>query len=124
MRDIAEVVVAALTAGDRYVRQDVALSGPRRLSFREAVAEISEATGGELTYLPVTARRYGVRLAGFGVPPEEVEFLVDLFESAHGTPRGRARGRAGFGRDPGFRPRRPYPSPPVPGGWARGSPRP
>ncbi|MFC7261785.1 NmrA family NAD(P)-binding protein [Streptomyces lutosisoli] len=81
VRDIADVVVAALTSGDRYVGQELAISGPRLLTFREAVAEISKATGGELTYTPVTARQYGDNLAGFGVPPEEVEFLVDLFES-------------------------------------------
>ncbi|WP_369249956.1 NAD(P)H-binding protein [Streptomyces sp. R41] len=81
VRDIADVVVAALTSGDRYVGQELAISGPRLLTFREAVAEISGATGGELTYTPVTARQYGDNLAGFGVPPEEVEFLVELFES-------------------------------------------
>ncbi|MHA5054945.1 NAD(P)H-binding protein [Streptomyces sp. SD15] len=81
VRDIADVVVAALTAGDRYVGRDLALSGPRLLSFREAVAEIAEVTGGELTYVPVTARRYGDALAGFGVPAQEAEFLVELFES-------------------------------------------
>ncbi|WP_406472323.1 NAD(P)H-binding protein [Streptomyces sp. NBC_01615] len=81
VRDIADVVVAALTSGDRYVGQELAISGPRLLTFREAVAEIAKATGGELTYTPVTARQYGDNLAGFGVPPEEVEFLVDLFES-------------------------------------------
>ena len=81
VRDIADVVVAALTTGDRYAGQDLSISGPRLLTFREAVAEISKATGREVTYTPVTAREYGANLAGFGVPPEEVEFLVDLFES-------------------------------------------
>ncbi|MET7699551.1 NAD(P)H-binding protein [Streptomyces sp. NPDC005485] len=81
VRDIADVVVAALTAGDRYIGQDLAVSGPRLLTFRDAVAEIARATGRELTYTPVTARAYGGNLAGFGVPPEEVEFLVELFES-------------------------------------------
>lgn len=81
VRDIADVVVAALTAGARYAGQDLDISGPRLLTFREAVAEIAKATGGELTYTPVTARQYGANLTGFGVPPEEVEFLVDLFES-------------------------------------------
>ncbi|MFF1637805.1 NAD(P)H-binding protein [Streptomyces sp. NPDC058246] len=81
VRDIADVVVAALTSGDRYVGQELAISGPRLMTFREAVAEISAATGGELTYVPVTARQYGDNLAGFGVPPEEVDFLVELFES-------------------------------------------
>lgn len=81
VRDIADVVVAALTAGDRYVGQELAVSGPRLLTFGDAVAEIARATGRELTYTPVTARAYGADLAGFGVPPEEVEFLVELFES-------------------------------------------
>ncbi|AVH55873.1 MULTISPECIES: NmrA family NAD(P)-binding protein [Streptomyces] len=80
-RDIADVVVAVLTSGDRYAGQELAVSGSRPLTFREAVAEIAAATGSELTYTPVTARQYGDRLAGFGVPPEEAEFLVDLFES-------------------------------------------
>ncbi|MEV7339350.1 NAD(P)H-binding protein [Streptomyces sp. NPDC093544] len=80
VRDIADVVVAALTSGDRYVGQDLTVSGARLLTFREAVAEISAATGGELTYVPVTARQYGDTLAGFGVPPEEVDLLVEVFE--------------------------------------------
>ncbi|MFD5078703.1 NAD(P)H-binding protein [Streptomyces sp. NPDC058371] len=81
VRDIADVVVAALTAGDRYVGQELAVSGARLLTFRAAVAEIAEATGGKVTYTPVTARQYGDTLAGFGVPAEESEFLVELFES-------------------------------------------
>lgn len=81
VRDIADVVVAVLTRGDRYVGRDLEVSGPRLLTFREAVAEIAGATGGELVYVPVTAREYGDSLAGFGVPPEEAEFLVGLFAS-------------------------------------------
>jgi len=81
VRDIADVVVTALTSGDRYAGQILDVTGPRLLSFREAVAEIAEATGAELTYTPVSAREYGRELAGFGMPAEEVEFLVELFEA-------------------------------------------
>jgi uncharacterized protein YbjT (DUF2867 family) len=81
VRDIADVVVAALTGGDRYVGQAITVSGPRLLTFGEAVAEIAAVTGRELTYRAVSARQYGEVLAGFGVPAEEVEFLVELFES-------------------------------------------
>jgi uncharacterized protein YbjT (DUF2867 family) len=81
VRDIADVVVAALTGGDRYAGQAITVSGPRLLTFGEAVAEIRAVTGRELTYRAVSARQYGERLAGFGVPDEEVEFLVELFES-------------------------------------------
>ncbi|MFC9846683.1 NAD(P)H-binding protein [Streptomyces sp. NPDC060223] len=80
VRDIADVVVAALTSGDRYVGQEITVSGARLLTFREAVAEISAATGSELTYVPVTARQYGDTLTGFGVPPQEADLLVEVFE--------------------------------------------
>ncbi len=80
VRDIADVVTAALGSGERYVGRTLELTGPRLLSFREAVAEIAAATGSELTYTPVPARAYGEVLAGFGVPPEEAAFLVEVFE--------------------------------------------
>lgn len=81
MRDVADVVVAALTAGDRYVEQVLEVSGPRLLTFGEAVAEVARAAGRELAYRPVAARAYGERLAEFGLPPEAVAYLVDLFDS-------------------------------------------
>ncbi|MFG2786394.1 NAD(P)H-binding protein [Streptomyces sp. NPDC048419] len=80
VRDIADVVATTLTCGDRYVGHTVEITGPRLLSFREAVAEISEATGTKLTYTPVAARAYGEALTGFGVPSAEAEFLVEVFE--------------------------------------------
>lgn len=81
LRDVADVVVKTLTEGDRYVGQTLEVSGPRLLTFREAVAEVGRAAGRELTYTPVPAHQYGEQLAGFGVPAEEVAFLVELFES-------------------------------------------
>ncbi|MFF7352625.1 NmrA family transcriptional regulator [Streptomyces filipinensis] len=81
VRDVADVVVAALTGGDRYAGRTPEVSGPRLLTFGEAVAEVSVAAGRELRYRAVAPRDYGARLAGFGVPPEEVEFLVGLFAS-------------------------------------------
>ncbi|MFG2457176.1 NmrA family NAD(P)-binding protein [Streptomyces sp. NPDC048523] len=79
VRDIGDVVVAALSAGDRYVGETVAVSGPRLLSFGEAVAEIAKATGRELSYRAVSPREYGENLLGFGVPAKEVEALVEAF---------------------------------------------
>ncbi|MEU0068336.1 NmrA family NAD(P)-binding protein [Streptomyces sp. NPDC006332] len=80
VRDIADVVAVALAEGSRYVGRTVELTGPRLLSWREAVAEISEATGVKVTYTPVPVRAYAETLAGFGVPPEEVGLLVEVFE--------------------------------------------
>ncbi|GGX05323.1 NmrA family transcriptional regulator [Streptomyces lomondensis] len=81
VRDIADVVVTALTAGDRYARRTLTLSGPRLLTFGEAVAEIAEATGRPLRYRAVTTREYGEALAGFGVPEAEVAALTEIFDT-------------------------------------------
>lgn len=80
LRDVGEVVAAVLTSGDRYAGATLELTGPRLLTWREAVAEISEATGVKVTYTPVPVRAYGETLAGFGVPPEEAALLVEVFE--------------------------------------------
>ncbi|WP_053139011.1 sugar nucleotide-binding protein [Streptomyces ambofaciens] len=79
LRDVADVVVAALVSGDRYAGRVLEVSGPRLLTFAEAVAEIAEGTGRALTYRAVAPHEYGANLAGFGVPAEEAAFLVELF---------------------------------------------
>lgn len=81
VRDIADVVVAVLTAGAHHVGRTLELTGPRLLSWRSAVAEISEAAGSTITYTPVPVRAYGEALTGFGVPPEEVDLLMEVFEA-------------------------------------------
>ncbi|WP_107068358.1 SDR family oxidoreductase [Streptomyces sp. NBRC 110035] len=78
-RDIAEVVVAALTGGERYTGRSLTVTGPRLLTFGEAVAEIARATGRGLTYRAVSARDYGEALTGFEVAPEEAGFLTEVF---------------------------------------------
>ncbi|MGW7082137.1 NmrA family NAD(P)-binding protein [Streptomyces sp. NPDC054871] len=80
-RDIADVVVAVLRPNSGYEGRVVEVSGPRLLSFRDAVAEIAAAAGREIRYVPVSAREYGGALAEFGVPEEETEFLIELFET-------------------------------------------
>ncbi|MGB8940971.1 MAG: NmrA family transcriptional regulator, partial [Streptomyces sp.] len=80
-RDIADVVVAVLRPGSGYAGRVVEISGPRLISFRDAVAEVSAAAGREIRYVPVSAQEYGSALAEFGVPPEETEFLIELFET-------------------------------------------
>ncbi|CAL9620273.1 NAD(P)H azoreductase [Streptomyces sp. enrichment culture] len=81
VRDVAEVVVAALTDGERYAGRTLTVTGPRLLTFGEAVAEIAAATGRPLAYRAVPARDYGEALLGFGVPPREAAFLTGVFET-------------------------------------------
>lgn len=76
--DIADVVVAALTEeghGGRLYE----LTGPRLLTFAEAVGEISRAAGREVRYVPVSVEQFASTLSRDGVPPEAVELLTCLF---------------------------------------------
>ncbi|MFI2630702.1 NmrA family transcriptional regulator [Streptomyces collinus] len=79
VRDIADVVVRVLASGDRHAERILRLSGARLLTFGQAVAEIAAATGRPLTYRAVSTRDYGEALAGFGVPPEEVAGMTEIF---------------------------------------------
>ncbi|MFG3101201.1 NAD(P)H-binding protein [Streptomyces sp. NPDC048182] len=83
LRDVAEVAVAALAPADRdrYAGRVLEVSGPRLLTFGEAVAEVGAATGRELAYRPVPAAEYGAHLAGFGIPDEEAAFLTEVFST-------------------------------------------
>src|SRR5918999_187523 len=75
--DIADAAVAALT-DDRHVGQLYELTGPRSLTFDEVAAEISEATGRELRYVPVSLEQHEAELARHDVAPEVIELLTYL----------------------------------------------
>lgn len=76
--DIADVAVAALTQ-DGHAGQLYELTGPRLLTFSEAVGEIARATGRQVRYLPVSLDEYAAAAAGQGVPAEVVKLLTYLF---------------------------------------------
>ena len=76
--DIADVAVAALT-DDRHVGALYELTGPRLLTFAEAVAEIAAASGREIRYAPVSIEEHAAAAAEQGVPGEVIELLTYLF---------------------------------------------
>src|SRR5262245_58944041 len=76
--DIADVAVAALTE-DRHTGQLYELTGPRLLTFAEAVDEISRATGREVRYVPISIQEYAAAAAEQGVPGEVIDLLTYLF---------------------------------------------
>jgi uncharacterized protein YbjT (DUF2867 family) len=78
--DIADVATAALT-GAGHAGQLYEVTGPRLLTFGEAVAEISAAAGREVRYLPVTPEQYAAALVAEGVPAELAALLGDLFDT-------------------------------------------
>ncbi len=76
--DIADVAVAALT-DDRHIGEVYELTGPRLLTFAEAVREISRAVGREISYLPISIEDFAAGAAEQGVPSEVTELLTYLF---------------------------------------------
>lgn len=76
--DIADVAVAALTQ-EGHAGQLYELTGPRLLTFAEAVEEIGRAAGREVRFTPVSMEQYLSLLADFDVPSELVSLLTYLF---------------------------------------------
>ena len=76
--DIADVAVAALT-DDKHIGQLYELTGPRLLTFAEAVEEIAKAAGREIRYVPVSVEGHAAAAAEQGVPDEVIELLTYLF---------------------------------------------
>ena len=76
--DIADVAVAALTE-DGHIGQTYELTGPRLLTFAEAVAEIAAASGRALEYVPVSLADYSAALTEAQVPQDVIDFLGYLF---------------------------------------------
>jgi len=76
--DIADVAVAALTE-DGHSGRVYEVTGPRLLTFAEAVAEIAQATGREIRFRPVAIDEYASMLTQLNVPPVFVQLLSHLF---------------------------------------------
>ncbi|MFF3019447.1 NAD(P)H-binding protein [Streptomyces sp. NPDC057939] len=77
--DLAEVAAVALTE-DGHTGRTYVLTGPRSLSFADAVAEIARAADRpDLRFTPVTDQAYRNRLTAAGFPAEAAQEVVDLF---------------------------------------------
>jgi len=75
VRDIAAVAARALTEpgheGQTYV-----LTGPEALSYRDIAAKLSDATGRQINYVPITPAQFREGALGAGQP----EWLVSALE--------------------------------------------
>lgn len=76
--DIADAAVAALT-DDKHIGQLYELTGPRLLTFAEAIAEIAKASGREIRYVQVPMDDYMVALEQAQLPPEFSALIKYLF---------------------------------------------
>jgi uncharacterized protein YbjT (DUF2867 family) len=101
VEDLADVAAAALTE-DKHVGQVYEVTGPRLMTFAEAVAEISEATGREIRYVPISPEEYAAALREEGMPADEVAAFLELFTTVlDGRSRYLADGvQRALGREP------------------------
>jgi uncharacterized protein YbjT (DUF2867 family) len=76
--DVADVAVAALTE-DGHVGELYELTGPRLLTFADAVDEISRAAGRTIRYLPLSTEEFAAAAAEQGLPDEVIEMVAYLF---------------------------------------------
>jgi uncharacterized protein YbjT (DUF2867 family) len=79
-RDIADVAVTALTQ-DGHADKTYELTGPRLMTFREAVAEFSAAGGRDVAYTSVTVEAYAGMLREANMPEDVVWLVTYLFGS-------------------------------------------
>lgn len=83
--DIAAVVAKALTE-DEHNGKIYQLTGPRTLTFKEAVAEIAKASKREIQFVPVSIQEYGDGMRAVGVPEDFAWLIEYLFTEVLGNP--------------------------------------
>jgi uncharacterized protein YbjT (DUF2867 family) len=77
--DIADVAVAALTE-DGHSGQIYELTGPRLLTFAEAVGEIAGAAEREIRYIQIPPVAFSAGVAEMGLP-DDIAWLLDYLFS-------------------------------------------
>jgi uncharacterized protein YbjT (DUF2867 family) len=76
--DIADVAVAALTE-EGHGRQLYEVTGPRLITFKDAVTEIEKATGRKIQYQEISPGEYAAMLKEYGLPDELISLITYLF---------------------------------------------
>ncbi len=76
--DVADVAVAALTDAHLLGRVHE-VTGPRLMTFADAVGEIAEATGCNIGFMPISGEELAQGLVTEGLPAHDVRAYVELF---------------------------------------------
>ncbi|MEI8697592.1 NAD(P)H-binding protein [Mesorhizobium sp. ISC15] len=76
--DIADAAVTVLTQ-QGHIGQLYQLTGPRLLSFADAVAEISKASGRDIRFVRISHAEFTAAIAGYELPAEFAWLLNELF---------------------------------------------
>ncbi|HSR19065.1 MAG TPA: NAD(P)H-binding protein, partial [Ignavibacteriaceae bacterium] len=76
--DIADAAAAALTE-EGHSNKLYEITGPRLLTFEEAISEISKATGRQIIFKHLTIEEYAQMLKEYNVPDDFIELITYLF---------------------------------------------
>jgi uncharacterized protein YbjT (DUF2867 family) len=76
--DIAEIAAEALTS-DAHSRRLYEVTGPKAITFPEAIDQIARASGRTIAYTPVSMDDYRVELVRQQVPNEYIDLVMYLF---------------------------------------------
>lgn len=76
--DIADVAVAALT-DHKHIGQLYELTGPRMLTFAQAIGEIARASDRKIAFAQIPMQDFAAGAAEQGMPADIVDFLGYLF---------------------------------------------
>jgi uncharacterized protein YbjT (DUF2867 family) len=101
VRDIARVAATVMTErGHEGKAYD--LLGPEALTYSDAAAKLSAATGRTIRYVDIPEIEFRKAMTGLGVPEESVDRLVDLYRFIRGgtAPARSTAIRDATGRDP------------------------
>lgn len=83
--DIAAVATKALTE-DEHNGKIYELTGPRTLTFKDAVNEIAKASNRELTFIPISVKDYSDGMRQANIPEDFVWLIEYLFTEVLGNP--------------------------------------
>ena len=84
--DIADVAIEVLL-NDEHNGHIYELTGPRTLTFRDVIKEISLATNREILFTPITLDAYTDMLQEFQIPDDYIWLLNYLFTEVLGDPK-------------------------------------
>lgn len=79
IEDVADVAAAVLTQPGRHAEQIYELSGPRPVTFGEAVDLISRASGLPITYKQITVGEYSANLMEAGLSEHDAHTIAEMF---------------------------------------------
>lgn len=80
VEDVAAVTAAVLTRPGDHAGRTYELTGPRGLTFGEAVEQISRASGLPITYKQVSTAEYVAAAVEQGLSEQEARSIGDMFE--------------------------------------------